>query len=462
MPRSRYFFHLLFVLTIFVAVRTEAKELNVGLSRVVITPQESLWLSGYAIRTEPAQGKVHDLWAKAAAFVCGDERLVLVTVDLGSVNPLMTERIATRVKSDFGLPRGSLIINCSHTHCAPEVAEERLVFHQLAAAEEEKIAKYIAKTEDDIVALIGRALADVKPAKVTVSRSEAGFAFNRRLPTGGPSDGVTDREVPVMKIASPEGELRGIVFGYACHNTTLAFQFYSGDYAGFAQDEIELRHPEVQAMFLMGCGGDQNPQPRHGAEGLNHARTHGASLADAVDLALKGEQTPVEGPMSLGFEVIELELEPLPPVADLRSNAALGEADVSARKARYLLEMIDRGADPPRVESCPLHVVRFGDELLMIFISGETVVDYSLRCKADFSGPFVWVAGYCDDVFAYLPSRRVLFEGGYEGRSAIIHNLTPTPFAPNVERQVMDCLTELVSQTKLPLGGGSPSVDAVK
>ena len=82
----------------------------------------------------------------------------------------------------------------------------------------------------------------------------------------------------------------------------------------------------------------------------------------------------------------------------------------------------------------------------MIFIGGETVVDYALRSKRDFAGRFVWVAGYCDNVFAYLPSRRVLLEGGYEGRSGIVHQLTPTPFLPNVEEGVMDGIANLVNQ----------------
>jgi hypothetical protein len=71
-------------------------------------------------------------------------------------------------------------------------------------------------------------------------------------------------------------------------------------------------------------------------------------------------------------------------------------------------------------------------------------VDYSLACKLKFAGPLVWVAGYCDDVFAYLPSRRVLIEGGYEGRESIVHQTMGTPFMPNVEERVMGEVKRLV------------------
>jgi hypothetical protein len=422
---------------------------KVGLAKTAITPSQSLWLSGYSSRQSPAEGKIHDLGAKAVAFQSDDgARLVVLTLDLGSVNPDTAADVAQRVNQRFGLPRGSLVLNCSHTHCAPEIAIERRVFHQLADAEELKLVRYIGELNDKLVDLVGAALADLQPAKITVGRSTAAFAFNRRHPSGIDPMGVTDHDVPVMRITDLQDTLRGIVFGYACHNTTLDFQFYCGDYAGFAQAFLEENHPGAQAMFVMGCGGDQNPQPRHGPQGLEYARQHGRTLAKAVDAALAGTQQPVGGPLHVAYEVIALDLEPLPAVERLRDQADAAQPSLAQRKARYLLSIIDAGKEVPTTQACPLHVAAFGTDLLMVFISGETVVDYALRCKTDFAGPFVWVAGYCDDVFAYLPSRRVLFEGGYEGRTGIAHQLVATPFLPTVEDRVMGALTKLVSQVR--------------
>lgn len=70
----------------------------------------------------------------------------------------------------------------------------------------------------------------------------------------------------------------------------------------------------------------------------------------------------------------------------------------------------------------------------MSFSQGQTE---SSAIKHPFAGPLVSVAGYSNDVFAYLPSLRVLNEGGYEGRTGIVHQLTPTPFAASVEDRVM-------------------------
>lgn len=428
-----------------------------GFAKVVITPQEMTWLSGYGARTKPAEGKVHDLYAKAAAFEdATGVRFVLVTLDLGSVNYHTTEYVAAEVEKKFHLPPSNLVLNCSHTHCAPEVSAERRVFLNISDAEHAKLDKYIEQLQPKLVDLVGAALSDLQPAKLSVSRSKADFAFNRRGPRGIDTNGVTDHEVPVLRVTDPQGTVRGILFGYACHNTTLNFLQYSGDYAGFAQYDLEEAHPGATAMFVMGCGGDQNPQPRHGTKGLEYAKRHGRELADAVESALNSKQQEVAGPLRVAYEVTTLDLEPLPPIEELREDATRRISQVQSRKARYLLGIIDSGHEVVLKQRCPLHVVRFGDDLLMIFISGETVVDYSLRCKTDFRGPFVWVAGYCDDVFAYLPSQRIWLEGGYEGRDSIIHQIMPTPFQRNVEDLVMACINRLVEKTMPPQQGDSP------
>jgi len=426
-----------------------APELKAGVAKVVITPSEPTWLCGYGARTRPAEGKIHDLYAKVIAFESTDgTRFVIVTLDLGSVSEEITEAVAKRVADKHQLPRGSLVLNVSHTHCAPEVAAERRVFHALPDDAEVILVRYIESLKEKLANLVGSAIADLSPAIVTTSSSSANFGSNRRLPTdkgfinSQNKEGVTDREVPVLRVTSPEGKLRAILFTYACHNTTLNFQQYCGDYAGFAQEFLEEAHPGTIALFFMGCGGDQNPYPRHGPMGLEHARVHGKELSNAVETAMKGEQKPVRGPLKVGYTVATLDLEPLPK-QEVLVEQSKQVGTLAARKAKYLL------AKDGRIElkqTCPLHAAKFGDDLLMIAISGETVIDYTLFCKKEFAGPKVWVAGYCDDVFAYLPSKRVLKEGGYEGREGIIHQLTPTPFAENVEERVMDGIRKLVKE----------------
>lgn len=72
--------------------------------------------------------------------------------------------------------------------------------------------------------------------------------------------------MPVLTVTRPDGKLAAILFGYACHPTTLNFRTWCGDYPGFAQLELEKNHPGAAAMFVNTCGGDQNPLPRRSVE----------------------------------------------------------------------------------------------------------------------------------------------------------------------------------------------------
>jgi len=432
---------------------TVAAEWNVGVSKVVITPESPTWLSGYGSRDKPAEGKVHELYAKALAFQSQDKtRLVLVTCDLGSMHYGITRPVAAAIEKSHGLPPGNLIINVSHTHCAPEVAAERPVFHNLSDEAEAALADYIDKQLiPKLTQLVAAALDDLAPSKILVSQSTATFGKSRRFPTEEGvvnrryDEGITEDDVPVMQVVAPDGKLRAVMFGYACHNTTLAFYQYCGDYAGFAQHDVEAAHPGAVALFAMGCGGDQNPYPRHGPRGLEYCKQHGRELAEAVERAMQGEQIEVHGPLRTAHTTVQLPLEPLPSREELERDAE-NATSYPQRKAKYLLGQLDRGEKLMEEQPCPLYAARFGDELLFIAIGGETVVDYSRFSKAEFAGPMVWVAGYCTDVFAYLPSKRVLLEGGYEGRTGIVHQLTPTPFTPVVEDRVMGGLRKLVQQ----------------
>ena len=84
--------------------------------------------------------------------------------------------------------------------------------------------------------------------------------------------------------------------------------------------------------------------------------------------------------------------------------------------------------------------------MTFIALGGEVVVDYSLRFKRKYGFDNLWVAGYSNDVFAYIPSLRVLKEGGYEGGGAMIAYGQPAPFTPAVEGIVAKGVDSLMTQ----------------
>jgi neutral ceramidase len=238
--------------------------------------------------------------------------------------------------------------------------------------------------------------------------------------------------VPVLRVSAPDGTIRAVLFGYACHNTTLAFYQWCGDYAGYAQADVEAAHPGAIALFVQGCGGDQNPYPRGKIE---LAQMHGQSLATAVEAALTATAQPVSGPLQEKLADVQIDFAPLTRT-DLEEQAKSSNKWM-ANHAKGVLAQLERGEKPATHYPYPVQVLRFGDGLTFVGLAGETVVDYSLRLKHELAGPPLWIAGYCNDVMAYIPSKRVLEEGGYEARDSMYFSKLPGPWAPTLEERIV-------------------------
>lgn len=432
-----------------------------GVARTDITPPVPYWLSGYASRTNAATAVRNRLWAKALAVEDeGGGRAVLVTLDIIGLPREITDDVAERIRRQHGIERSQLLLNFSHTHYGPVVRHNLSVMYDFDAAMQEKVKQYSAKLGDDLVALAGAALADLKPATLACGHGTAGFAGNRRQKTGTGyrigvnPDGPVDHDVPVLAVTGADGRLRAALFGYACHNTTMSggYNEVDSDYAGFAQRAVEEAHPGAAAMFLMLCGADQNPNPRGE---YAHVEQHGRELADSVNRTLAGPLQPVLPPVRTAVRLARLDLAPHEravfeaEAADAKSN------QWKQRRAKQMLEDYDRGA-PMRQVEVPVQCIRFHTNLTVLALGGEVVVDYALRAKREFPTENLVVAGYSHDVMSYIPSLRVLREGGYEAVDSMIYYGKPGPYAETAEESLFDAIREVLRAA----GGSEPQTHA--
>jgi hypothetical protein len=285
----------------------------------------------------------------------------------------------------------------------------------------------------------------MQPARLRFAQGTAGFAANRR--TAISPDGPVDHAVPVLTVERRDASLAAVVFGYACHNTTLPASFvsYHGDYAGVAKSELERRHPGATALFIQGCGADANPSPRGTVDLVER---HGRELADAVDRVM-GAGTDVAGPLRAAFTTVTLDYAPAPDADAWRRK--LSDANPHVRShAQMMLDVIARDGHTVTAEPAPLHVLRLGS-LPIVALSGEVVVDYAMAVKRKYGGG-TWVAAYTDSVFGYVPSTRVLREGGYEGGDAMLYFGRPGPFADSVESRVLGGVDRLMADAGMAPG----------
>ena len=393
---------------------------HVGIGRRVITPQTQVWLAGYGKKRAP-DGKIHDLWVKVLALRASDgKRVVMATTDHMGMSKTIYESLFAKLERRFSLDRSEFMLTFSHNHCGPALKDDLVDYYPTDEEQRRLIAEYSDWMEDQVVEAVGEALDNLQPAQLLKGEGKCTFAVNRRENTeadvlkmraeGTPLRGVVDHYVPVLAVKGEHGKLLGVLFGYACHPTTLSFNTWCGDYPGFAQVNLEANHPGTAAMFFNACGGDQNPLPRRK---LELCKRYGKMLSDAVEDVLSTPMQPVSGGLRSAFEFVDLAYDELVTREKLLPIAN-GRAGLHARWAKRMLKMIDEGVTFPTSYPYPVQAWRIGGELLLIGIGGEAVVDYSLRFKREF-GPTTWVCGYANDMAAYIPSRRVWEEGGYEG-----------------------------------------------
>ena len=431
-----------------------------GVAAIDITPETPVWMAGFARRREVSQGVAMPLHAKALALRCeGRPAAVLVTVDLLGLTARITGRVAAVVRRRHGIRRPDLLFNASHTHCGPVVDEQLSVAYDLSPAQWDAVRAYTLQLEDKLVLVIGQALSRLQPARLGYARDSAGFAENRRVKFS-PLRPV-DRSVPVLRIDGANGSPLAVVFGYACHNTTLQDTFvrYHGDYAGVAQAAVERQHPGVTALFVAGCGADANPMPRGT---LDLVEAHGAALADAVERALQ-VVTPIGPALRTAYSTIDL-----PFAGNAARERWMSQLDVEEvyrkRYAALMKAVVARDGRLPRAQPDPIQVWHFGPPgpsqnpgardrpaesgVTLVALGGEVVVDYALRLTREYPDRRIWAAGYCNDVFGYVPSARVLAEGGYEGADAMIYYGRPGPFADGVEELIVGEVHRLVEQRR--------------
>jgi Neutral/alkaline non-lysosomal ceramidase, N-terminal len=432
-------------------IRADEYAWKAGVTSVAITPEESMWMAGYAARNKPSEGKIHDLYAKALVIEdAAGTRLVMVTTDLIGIPRKLRDWFEDEVQEKYNIAPSSLMLNASHTHCGPELRVGKASVYGLEPERIRQSQAYVDALKNKLSALVGQAIDSLAPAKLGYTHGRAGFAMNRRQPTeteprNAPyPDGPVDHDVPVLRVESTEGDLRAVVFGYACHNTTLGFYQFCGDYAGFAQHYLEAAHPSVTAMFVTGCGADQNPQPRRT---LELAEQHGRALANGVEAALIGPTRPIAGKLGVAIEEVSLEFADPPSRKELQQQSESSNKYIR-RHAEALLRQLDDTGEIQQTYPYLVQAINFGDDLLMIALAGEVVVDYSLRFKLELRGSPVWVAGYSNDVFGYVPSLRVLQEGGYEGGGAMRYTTLPGPFAPTVEKLIVEKVHQLTDEVR--------------
>jgi putative membrane-bound dehydrogenase-like protein len=420
--------------------------LDTGLARVDISPTNAVRLMGYAARADsPAPTNVlQRLHARALAIGSGTQAVVVVTIDNCILPGALTTEIRQRVAARTGLATNRIALAVTHTHSAPCLtgAAPNIFARDISAEDHAQIDTYtrffVGRVEEVILA----ALADRRPARLSWGEGRVGFAKNRRTP-GGP----VDHALPVLRVSEPNGSVRGLLANYACHCTTLSggINASHGDWAGVAALDLESGLPGATALIAIGCGADSNPEPRGSIELVEQ---HGRSLAAEARRLLELPLAQLTEAPRATQEIIALPFQPHFTRDQWEKRAQT--PGIVGHHARRWLARLDRNEPPAPTLPYPVQTFTFGTNLAMVFLGGEVVVDYALRLKTELDPARLWVNGYANDVPGYIPSRRILREGGYEAESSLWYYDRPQQFDPALEDQIIGTVRSLLGPAFLP------------
>ena len=442
---SRHRFWLLLLLLAIAALTAQARSgWQAGCARVCITPREPVWMAGYAFRDHPSEGVRQDIWAKALALKDSLGRVgVIVTMDLLSIPGDFSDELRSDLSRRFGLSREQVILNVSHTHSGPVIGRALRYIYPMEEKDWARVDVYTRFLKEQLLKVVGDALRDLKPAQLSTGSGIARFATNRRNNNAATLTPTTERKgphdysVPVLRIKDASGRMKAVLFAYACHNTVLSDYLIGGDYAGYAQEQVERDHPGVTALFCPGAGADQNPLPRLK---LSYAVQYGKELAAAVEQALSDEMKDQRPLLEMNYQEVVL---PLAPPLSLEDLSKIGEGrDWQARWARGMVEEYRRDGRFIQSYPYPVEYWRLGDQRLFA-LGGELVSGYAVLIKSEY-GKDAFVLGYSNDVMSYIPTPVIWDEGRYEGATAHRVYALPSGWTRDVQDRIMDTVHGLV------------------
>ncbi|MFN9719823.1 MAG: neutral/alkaline non-lysosomal ceramidase N-terminal domain-containing protein, partial [Planctomycetota bacterium] len=422
-----------------------ARQMQVGIASVDITPDYPVRLNGFGMRRQPSEGVRQHLYARAMAIGTGDENTaVILTVDTLGIPDDLTERLALKL-SVRGIRREQLAICASHTHSGPMIRNcaNTLFGEPIPDDHWKAIVSYSDQLERSLEQVALKALDDRRPASVFFGIGQAGFAVNRRT-AGGP----VDHDVPVLAIRNSDHSLRAVFVNYACHCVTLSDNLLSGDWAGYAMDHLQRMYPDCEALISIGCGADANPRGGVLGSQSDVADQLGLELAEAVRKVLNGSMTPMTESLDCQLERVILPLDSLPTRDEWLDKAK--RDDAIGHHARTQLSRLDRGEPLMTEVSYPVQSISFGGELSMVFLPGEVVVDYATRLKGELDRNRLWLHAYSNACPGYIPSERILREGGYEGGAAMVYYDIPTRYQAGIEDKIVRAVIRQIGNRLKP------------
>lgn len=395
--------------------------LRAGVARRIISPPRGIYLIGYGDRVKGNVGIHDDLTATALALEAGGACLVLVALDILTINEFIVDRIRAAVAPL------EVILCCSHTHSGP------IAYADARAPRRDRAC--IDSLVGNVAQAVREAHSRLQPARLEFSSGSADVGINRRekmpdgqMEIGRNPQGARDRSLQVLSVLDEAGGRLATVVNYACHGTVLGPDnlLVSADWIGVMRAQVE-QDLGGTALFLQGAAANINPDMYWDqACAFEKMTEQGMAVAQAVRRAVDAGAEPLpSAPLRLARRTAWLPTEAPATSARPPKNyrkPLLALAKMPAFMAVFTDFLLARRYPwRPLIEarngfwSVPLRVnaARLGDLALVTF-AAETFTEIGMKVKDASPARQTLFASVSDGCVSYLHTAEAHPEGGYE------------------------------------------------
>jgi len=419
--------------------------LKAGISKIDITPSESLYMGGYdeSCRSGPSQGNKGNIYIRALILDDNINRIALIELDVVSLPRQNYDSIRRQISLETGMPFSNIILGCVHNHAAPYPGGRNIE------------SEWYKKLNGNLIKVVQEAISDLEPVQIGGRLGRSSIAMNRRKEMkdtlsyltfdennssqsygkyktdqpvlikemegvyrlGANPDGPIDDQVGVFRIDKLDGQLKAVFVNYACHGTSLGGRnnIISPEWNGYMLEYIENQFPGVTTIFAQGAAGDINPRFVGGLEGYVDDHENTKALGDEI-----------------GREVIKTinEIETYIP-----SNPAIKLVNESIVCPKKYGEVVKDFRNT--TISIPVTGIRI-DDFCWITFPGELFHEIGQTIKFSAHLPHTYIVGYSNGSLGYLPTQEAYAQGGYEPWSS--------KFAPVTEKIFVAGVVEMLKE----------------
>jgi len=452
------------VISLFVVCRSGLTKspLKAGFATAKITPPVGTALSGFGDRdfdSAGAKGVHDDLYARALYLSQGEREALIMGFDLLFFSRQESDRIKAAIGNKIGLAPHEILLNTSHTHTGPKVGNWYYT---------ESDPFYLDRLEEITIKAAEEAKQSSQRVTLWAGETRTRVPLSRRKPLADGTvafapnpDGPVYDFLPFVVFRSRDEVPICLLFSVACHPSTIKgderANFISADFPGAAAAKIGQFPGKPAALFLQGAGGDAKAsvigrdldQWRGGT--WEDVAAVGRMIASEIQSAILQGLREVKPLLNMALVEMKLPLA-APPAREAltsllespESRAEGAPVDLLVRRmwAEEQIALLDRGFGLRTEVPVLVQGMQLGRGLRIIGVEGELVAELGSLIRDFYGSGITFPLGYSNGAQMYLPTSRMIREGGYEVESFWEYR-QPAPLAEGVEGHFLKALEEL-------------------